>query len=156
MLWPGGGLWCPAARGAGRGWGELSFAAELPGKEFPATANPFPKDSISRNYPLPPHWRLPLLFQVSLWLGAMCVETRAEQIHGNVGGWSPVLARFTVHGSYLHRVPRVKKLGCSLLATSLVSAVSSELNTTRSSEATSGANKNKGRWGFFLERCSSK
>lgn len=80
----------------------------------------------------------------------MYVETGAEQIHGNVGGWRPVLARFTVHGSYLHRVPRVKMLSCSLLATSPVSTVSSELNTTRSSEATFSANKNKGRLGFFF------
>lgn len=33
---------------------QLSLAAEFPGKEFPATADLFPKDSISRNFPPSP------------------------------------------------------------------------------------------------------
>lgn len=114
---------------------ERSFAAELPGKEFPETADPIPKDSISRNYPLPPlpspRCRLPLLFQVSLWLGAMYVETGAEQIHGNVGGWR------SVHSArpYLHQVPPIKTLSCSLPC--------EHQDATRSSETAFGANKNK-------------
>lgn len=89
------GLQHPAAHSMEHGilrgdGGQLSFAAEFPGKEFPATAALFPKDSISRNFPLSPPppslcWRLPLLFQVSLWLAATCVETGAERIHGNAG-----------------------------------------------------------------------
>lgn len=103
---------------------ERSFATELPGKEFPATADPIPKDSISRNYPLPPLLQTSyLLFQVSLWLGATYVVTGMEQIHGNWGGWRLVLARFTVHGSYLHQVPLIKMLNRSLLAISLVSTM---------------------------------
>ena len=105
------------------GMRELSFATELPGKEFPATADPIPKDGVSRNYRLPTRCRLPLLFQVNLWLGAIYVETRAEQIHGNVGGWRSVLARFTVHGSDPHQVPLIKRPSRSPLAISLVSSV---------------------------------
>lgn len=120
---------------------EPRSAAGLPGKEFPATAHPIPKDGISRNYPLPAHCRLPLLFQVSLWHGAMRAETRAERIHGNAGGWRSALARFTVHASSLHQVPLIKD--AEPLPLRYLPCEHRVSSATRGSETALAANKNK-------------
>lgn len=61
-----------------------------------------PQRQHFKELPSPPCCRLPLLFQVSLWLGAIFIVTGAEQIHGNIRGWKLVFSRFTARGSYLH------------------------------------------------------
>lgn len=116
------GLQHPAAHSMEHGilrgdGGQLSFAAEFPGKEFPATAALFPKDSISRNFPLSPPPTLPLLETSSafpskpLACGHVCGNwSRADPWERRAAAGA---GRSSVHSSYLHRVPRAQALSCS-------------------------------------------
>lgn len=139
---PGMGLAAVAGR-------EVSFATELPGMEFPATVDPIPKDSISRNYPLPPSLQTSSAFpSKSLAWGHVCRNRSGADPWEH---WGLEVGAGQVHSAwlYLHQVPPIKTLSHYLPCEHHVSCIR---DVIRSSETAFSANKKKwwlGVWGFF-------